>query len=188
MGPRVLASFNPMTATAFAHWQCSPRYAEFRKRNLGYGPGTGPARFGGERVVHVLDLMAAEAYRNGEPNRVTLVVIGGARTNLVVALVCTLPVAGRDHLRLGRRRSASQHQLQSRLDHRQVALVECPRIECDLALGLRFRLVDRLYAASIENSHGAHRADAFIGSRFDARSISTLIIWGPASRASLRHW
>jgi hypothetical protein len=53
--------------------------------------------------------------------------------------VATLPCAGRDHLRLGRRRSACHDQLQRLLDHRQ--------------------LLGR------ENSHGAHRADTLGGRR-----------------------
>jgi GAF domain-containing protein len=64
-------------------------YVEFRARNQGtYGPGTVPMRIiGGERVIHVLDLMEEEAYRAGEPNRRALVDLGGARTCLVVTLL-----------------------------------------------------------------------------------------------------
>ena len=64
-------------------------YVEFRARNQGtYGPGTVPMRIiGGERVIHVLDLMQEEAYRADEPNRRALVDLGGARTCLVVTLL-----------------------------------------------------------------------------------------------------
>src|SRR5207245_1152907 len=42
-----------------------------------YGSGTAPARLlEGERVVHVADLMAEEAYRAGEPNRLALIELG----------------------------------------------------------------------------------------------------------------
>ncbi len=65
-------------------------YAEFRKNNPpAYShPGTGPARLiAGERIVHIVDLMAEDAYASGDPNRRALVDIGGARTSLHVALV-----------------------------------------------------------------------------------------------------
>jgi GAF domain-containing protein len=63
-------------------------YAQYRKNNPpAYGSGTGPMRIlGGERVVHVLDLMQEDAYRIGEPNRRALVDLGGARTSLLVPL------------------------------------------------------------------------------------------------------
>src|SRR6266566_2308570 len=53
-----------------------------------YGSGTAPARLlEGERVVHVADLMAEEAYRAGEPNRLALIELGGARSLLTVPLL-----------------------------------------------------------------------------------------------------
>ena len=64
-------------------------YVAYRSQNPPvHGPGTGVARIlAGERVVHVVDLMEEEAYRNGEPNRRALVELGGVRTSLQVALV-----------------------------------------------------------------------------------------------------
>jgi len=63
-------------------------FAEFRRHNPpDYGPGTAPARIlDGELVVHITDLKAEDAYRDGEPNRRALVDLGGARTSLVVPL------------------------------------------------------------------------------------------------------
>src|SRR5262249_4461608 len=40
----------------------------------------------GERIIHIQDLMATEAYRNGHPDRRALVELGGARTSLSVVL------------------------------------------------------------------------------------------------------
>src|SRR5438067_9568672 len=64
-------------------------FAQFRSQTPpSYGPGTGPARMlAGEPVVHHLDLMDEDVYRNGEPNRRALVDLGGARSSIQVALV-----------------------------------------------------------------------------------------------------
>jgi len=66
-----------------------PRYADFRmSRTHVYGPGTIPARLlAGERLIQVLDITAEDAYRAGEPNRLALADLGGARTVLAVPLV-----------------------------------------------------------------------------------------------------
>jgi signal transduction histidine kinase/prephenate dehydratase len=63
-------------------------FAEFRAQSPpAPGPGTGRARIlAGERVVHNIDLMAEEAYRVGDPSRLALVDLGGARSALQVAL------------------------------------------------------------------------------------------------------
>jgi two-component system NtrC family sensor kinase len=53
------------------------------------GPGTAPYRFlrGGEKsAIHNLDLAAEEPYRAGDPQRLALVDLGGARTALQVPL------------------------------------------------------------------------------------------------------
>jgi class 3 adenylate cyclase len=63
-------------------------YTEYRKRNPPVmSPGTGPARvLEGERVVHIVDLEAEEAYRSpGSVNR-ALVDLAGARSILTAAL------------------------------------------------------------------------------------------------------
>jgi class 3 adenylate cyclase len=64
-------------------------FAEFRKHNPpSPGRGTMQARLlGGERLVHVIDLRAEDAYRDGEPNRRALVELGGARTAVLVPLL-----------------------------------------------------------------------------------------------------
>jgi GAF domain-containing protein len=66
-----------------------PRYAEFRtSRTHIYGPGTIPARLlVGERLIQVLDITVEDAYRDGEPNRLALADLGGARTVLAVPLL-----------------------------------------------------------------------------------------------------
>jgi len=64
------------------------RLAEFRIQSPpSYGPDTIPARLiAGELVVHVPDLQAEAAYRDGEPNRRAVVDLGGARAALAVPL------------------------------------------------------------------------------------------------------
>src|SRR5262249_25738637 len=63
-------------------------YAEYRKSNPpNYGPGTTPFRIlAGERVIRTDDFKAEPAYQSGEPNRRAIVDLGGARSNLAVAL------------------------------------------------------------------------------------------------------
>jgi GAF domain-containing protein/HAMP domain-containing protein/anti-sigma regulatory factor (Ser/Thr protein kinase) len=63
-------------------------FTEYRKANPpNYGPGTAPARIlAGERVVAIDDLKAETPYTAGEPNRRALVDLGGARSDLLVAL------------------------------------------------------------------------------------------------------
>ena len=63
-------------------------YVEYRKSNPpNYGPGTTPFRIlAGERVVRTDDFKAEPAYQSGEPNRRAIVDLGGARSNLAVAL------------------------------------------------------------------------------------------------------
>jgi adenylate cyclase len=60
---------------------------EFRRRGpTDSSSGTIIARvLEGERIIHVVDLKAEEPYRLGDPQRRSLVDIGGARTALVVA-------------------------------------------------------------------------------------------------------
>jgi PAS domain S-box-containing protein len=63
-------------------------FAEYRRNNPpNYGPETTPARIlQGERVISTEDLKAELAYRSGEPNRRSLVDLGGARSAVIVAL------------------------------------------------------------------------------------------------------
>jgi GAF domain-containing protein len=50
--------------------------------------GTGPAHIlAGERVVHIPDLIATEPYQRGDPDRVALVELGGARASVLVPLL-----------------------------------------------------------------------------------------------------
>jgi PAS domain S-box-containing protein len=85
----VLGTFDGESFRTAAMRGVPPAYAHYRTHSPPiYGPGTGPMRvLGGERVVHVLDLVETDAYRSGEPNRRALVDLGGARTSLHVALV-----------------------------------------------------------------------------------------------------
>ena len=85
----VLATYDGKTLQTAAMRGVPAEYARYRTNNPpAYGLGTGPMRIlGGERVVHVLDLMEEDAYRNGEPNRRALVDLGGARTSLLVPLL-----------------------------------------------------------------------------------------------------
>src|SRR5204863_4076935 len=71
-------------------------YAEYRLHDPpSYGPGTAPARLlAGERIVHIVDLMESDAYRNGEPNRRAIVDLGGARSLLTVPLIKGQDVVG----------------------------------------------------------------------------------------------
>jgi GAF domain-containing protein len=68
----------------------------FTGRDTGrYGPGTGPARLlAGETVVHIPDLIATEAYRDGDPDRRALVDLGGARAYVHVPLLADRKVRG----------------------------------------------------------------------------------------------
>ena len=51
------------------------------------GRGTAPAQIiDGEDLVHMVDLMASEAYQRGDPAARALVDLGGARSHLIVAL------------------------------------------------------------------------------------------------------
>jgi GAF domain-containing protein/nitrogen-specific signal transduction histidine kinase len=60
-----------------------------------YGPGTGPARIlAGERVIHIPDLIATEPYQRGDPDRIALVDLGGARAYLLVPLLKDRAVHG----------------------------------------------------------------------------------------------
>ena len=63
-------------------------YAAFLAENTQMpGPGTAPYRFRrGERLIHNIDLAAEEPYRTGDPQRLALVDLGGARTALQVPL------------------------------------------------------------------------------------------------------
>ncbi len=65
-----------------------PAFGEFRTRNPPvYGPITAHGRLlAGEHIVHIVDLIADDAYRAGDPNRLAIVNLGGARTSLLVPL------------------------------------------------------------------------------------------------------
>jgi GAF domain-containing protein len=66
-----------------------PAFEEWRLRQGPRlsGPGTRHGRIAsGEDVLHTLDLMAEDSYRDGDPDRRAFVELAGARTALVVAL------------------------------------------------------------------------------------------------------
>jgi len=63
-------------------------FSEHRRQNA---PPSGPNSLGarvlaGEALIHILDLKDEEAYRQSDPNRRSLVDLGGARSALVVSL------------------------------------------------------------------------------------------------------
>jgi GAF domain-containing protein/nitrogen-specific signal transduction histidine kinase len=63
-------------------------YTDYVRRNtMSDAPETIVGRIlRGERIVHIQDLMAEEAYRDGHPDRRALIELGGGRTSLSVAL------------------------------------------------------------------------------------------------------
>ncbi|MFO1080741.1 MAG: GAF domain-containing protein [Reyranellaceae bacterium] len=63
-------------------------YVRFRQENPpAYGPDTAPARLiAGEDCIHVHDMADSDIYRRGDPNRTSIVDLGGARTIVNVAL------------------------------------------------------------------------------------------------------
>ena len=65
-----------------------PRFAEFAENPVSQPApgGATPRLIAGARFVHILDLKEEEAYRSGEPYRLALVDLGGARTLLAVPL------------------------------------------------------------------------------------------------------
>src|SRR5262249_38139891 len=71
-------------------------YAEYRRNNPPvYGPGTALARvLAGEPIVAIDDLKAEPASTSGEPNRRAFVDLGGARSDLLVALTKEKAVMG----------------------------------------------------------------------------------------------
>jgi PAS domain S-box-containing protein len=72
-------------------------YVQYYSRNDAgvYGPGTGPARIlAGERLVHIPDLITTEPYQRGDPDRVALVDLGGARAYVLVPLLKDRTVLG----------------------------------------------------------------------------------------------
>ena len=72
------------------------RYVELVKgKQVTLGPMTSPARvLAGERIVHIVDLAAEAAYRNGDPHRRAIVDLAGARTLLAVPLLKNDTVRG----------------------------------------------------------------------------------------------
>ena len=79
-----------------AHHGLPPPYADYLSHEVPpAGPGTGRARLlAGGRYAQILDLADDEPYRNGEPHRLALVDLGGARTALLVSLRGDAAVVG----------------------------------------------------------------------------------------------
>src|SRR5271169_5738656 len=62
-------------------------YAEYLRKPIYPEPQNGLGRLlSGERLVHIEDIRADEAYRTGDPLRVATADLGGSRTHLVVPL------------------------------------------------------------------------------------------------------
>jgi len=65
-----------------------PAYADFLRAPMQVGPQNGLGRLlAGERLIHIADITADEAYRSGDPLRVATADLGGSRTHLVVPLI-----------------------------------------------------------------------------------------------------
>ena len=63
-------------------------YAAFLRAPIRPAPQNGLGRLlGGERLIHIADITADEAYRLGDPLRVATADLGGSRTHLVVPLL-----------------------------------------------------------------------------------------------------
>jgi GAF domain-containing protein len=96
------ANFGVLNTYDGTHFQTAatfglpPAYDEFRRgRPLDYGPATAPARLlQGEPFVQIVDLLDSDVYRSGEPNRLALVDLGGARSLLAVPLLKDERVVG----------------------------------------------------------------------------------------------
>jgi GAF domain-containing protein/nitrogen-specific signal transduction histidine kinase len=63
-------------------------YAEYLRKPIHPAPQNGLGRLlSGERLIHIEDIRADEAYRTGDPLRVATADLGGSRTHLVVPLL-----------------------------------------------------------------------------------------------------
>jgi PAS domain S-box-containing protein len=75
-------------------------FAAFRQHSLARHSATSIAArvFGGQLVVHTLDAKDEDLYHQGDPHRVALVDLGGARSTLAVGLVRDAEVLGLIHI------------------------------------------------------------------------------------------
>jgi PAS domain S-box-containing protein len=65
-----------------------PAFADFLREPMRVGPQNALGRLlAGERLIHIADITADEAYRAGDPLRVATADLGGSRTHLVVPLI-----------------------------------------------------------------------------------------------------
>jgi GAF domain-containing protein len=109
----VLNTYDGQQFRTGATYGLPPAYDDFRRnRPLDYGPGTAPARLlQGEPFVEIEDLLESEAYRSGDPNRVALVDLGGARCLLAVPLLKDERVVGNVMIFRQEKRPFSQKQI-----------------------------------------------------------------------------
>jgi putative methionine-R-sulfoxide reductase with GAF domain len=84
----ILNTFDGQAFHAVAVSGVPAAFAEFRAQNPHAAKsGTAGARIiAGENIVHNVNLMDEDAYRNGDPNRRAIVDLGGARSHIAVAL------------------------------------------------------------------------------------------------------
>jgi nitrate/nitrite-specific signal transduction histidine kinase len=83
----VLRTYDGERLNAVAMRGVPDPYADFAREPLRPGPETGLGRvLSGDRLIHITDIRASEAYRSGDRLRVATVELGGARTLLVVPL------------------------------------------------------------------------------------------------------
>jgi transcriptional regulator with GAF, ATPase, and Fis domain len=84
----ILMTYDGATFQTVALSGVPAAYAEYLRKPIHPAPQNGLGRLlSGERLIHIEDIRADEAYRTGDPLRVATADLGGSRTHLVVPLL-----------------------------------------------------------------------------------------------------